>query len=125
MLSQKNRLAELDLLRFIAALSVLLFHYAFRGYAADDLSPINLPVLIPIFKYGYLGVGLFFMISGFVILMSAIGKNGREFVTSRISRLYPEFWICCTLTALVIFFFGAPHFDVSLTQFFINLTMLH
>ena len=66
----QQRVNEIDLLRFIAALAVVFFHYAFRGYAADDLSILPYPLLAPLAKYGYLGVELFFMISGFVILTS-------------------------------------------------------
>ena len=68
---RRNRVNELDLLRFFAAFSVVLYHYTFRGYAADDMSIVPYPLFAPISKYGYLGVDLFFMISGFVILMTA------------------------------------------------------
>ena len=68
---QTRRVNEIDLLRFVAALAVVFFHYAFRGYAADDRSIMPYPLLAPIAKYGYLGVELFFLISGFVILMTA------------------------------------------------------
>ena len=34
----RRRVGEIDLLRFLAALMVVLFHYGFRGYAADNLS---------------------------------------------------------------------------------------
>jgi len=43
--------------------------------------------------HGYLGVNLFFMISGFVILWTARDRTPSGFVLSRITRLYPEFWI--------------------------------
>jgi peptidoglycan/LPS O-acetylase OafA/YrhL len=69
----RSRINELDVLRLFAALFVVCFHYAFRGHAADGLSPISYPPLLPAAKYGYLGVQLFFMISGFVILMSVHG----------------------------------------------------
>ena len=40
------------------------------------------------------------MISGFVILWSAQGKDLLEFAVSRITRLYPTFWICVCLAAI-------------------------
>src|SRR5881394_93905 len=97
-----NRLYEVDLLRFFAAMSVLLFHYCFRGYAADGMSVMPYPTLAPVAKYGYLGVDLFFMISGFVILMSVSSGSLRDFFVSRVVRLYPAFWVCCTITFLTI-----------------------
>jgi peptidoglycan/LPS O-acetylase OafA/YrhL len=118
-----KRINEIDLLRFVAAMSVVIFHYAFRGFAADGLSDMPYPALSSWAKYGYLGLDLFFMISGFVILMTAANGSLRKFVTSRIARLYPAFWACCTLTFLVALFFGAPN-SVSIGQYLVNLTML-
>ncbi len=54
-----RRLKELDLLRFLAALAVVIFHYAFRGYARGDMSVMPYPLLTEVAKYGYLGVELF------------------------------------------------------------------
>ncbi|MFO0816336.1 MAG: acyltransferase [Pirellulales bacterium] len=119
-----ERITELDLLRFVAAISVVLFHYAFRGYAANDMTTMPHPELAPIAKYGHLGVQLFFMISGFVILMSAAGGSLRQFVVSRIVRLYPAFWICCTITFLFTLAIGGDRYVASWKQFLVNLTML-
>ena len=83
----KSRVNEIDLLRFIAALAVVFFHYTFRGYAADAMTIMPYPLLAPFSKYGYLGVELFFMISGFVILMTAANGSLRKFVVSRFVRL--------------------------------------
>ncbi|KQV38813.1 acyltransferase [Massilia sp. Root335] len=117
----KPRANEIDLLRFLAALAVVLFHYAFRGYAAHS-SSMPYPLLAPVAKYGCYGVELFFLISGFVILMSASSGSLKHFVISRIVRLYPAFWVCCTLTFLILLFFGrnAP----TLVQYASNMTML-
>ncbi|KAB7730012.1 acyltransferase family protein [Rudanella paleaurantiibacter] len=127
-----TRFYELDLLRLLAAMSVLVFHYAFRGYAADNLSPVQYPALEPVAKYGYLGVELFFIISGFVVLMSAEHKTVRQFVVSRVVRLYPAFWVACTLTFVVLKLFGpqpgglnpSPYLEVYGRQYLFNLTML-
>lgn len=119
-----ERISEIDLFRFVAALAVVLYHYAFRGYAADGKSILPYPALAPVAKYGYLGVELFFMISGFVILMTASRGNLRSFVASRVARLYPAFWACCALTFLVVWTFGAPRSSVTFPQFLVNLTML-
>jgi peptidoglycan/LPS O-acetylase OafA/YrhL len=119
-----KRVNEIDLLRFLAALSVVFFHYSFRGYAADDMSVMPYPTLAPLAKYGYLGVELFFMISGFVILMTAAGGSLRGFVVSRFIRLYPAFWACCTITFAAIVLIGEPRYWASVNQYLINMTML-
>lgn len=127
-----NRVYTIDLLRFVAAFSVVLYHYTFRGYYADNLSPVAYPALESVCKYGYLGVNLFFMISGYVILMSAYKKSLPHFFVSRISRLYPAYWVACTLTFLVVCFFAPSkntaawsyYYDLSLPKYLVNLTML-
>jgi peptidoglycan/LPS O-acetylase OafA/YrhL len=118
-----KRFYELDLLRFVAAFSVVLFHYSFRAYAADGLSPLPYLAIAPVTKYGFMGVDLFFLISGFVILMTASGGSKRHFVVSRVVRLYPAFWTCCTAT-FVVSLFVAKMRHVTLHDYLINLTML-
>ncbi|MES2537882.1 MAG: acyltransferase [Pseudomonadota bacterium] len=119
-----NRLNTIDLLRFAAAVLVVFYHYAFRGYAADGMSVMPYPLLAPIAKYGYLGVDLFFLISGFVVLRSASSGSLQKFVVSRVARLYPAFWVCCTLTFLSILAFGGQRYSATIPQYVINMTML-
>ncbi|MFD0737888.1 acyltransferase family protein [Lysobacter koreensis] len=121
---ESRRVNEIDLLRFAAALAVVFFHYAFRGYAADDRSIMPYPLLAPVAKYGYLGVELFFLISGFVILMTASRGSLKAFAVSRFVRLYPAFWACCTLTFLAIAVLGAERYSATLPQYLVNMTML-
>lgn len=119
-----SRVREIDLLRFIAAIAVVLFHFAFRGYAADNMTVMPYPWLGPIAQYGYLGVELFFLISGFVILMTASSGSLQQFVVSRISRLYPAFWACCTLTFIGILLIGGQRYHATWQQYLVNLTMM-
>jgi peptidoglycan/LPS O-acetylase OafA/YrhL len=119
-----RRVNEIDFLRFFAALMVMLYHYSFRGYAADGMSTMPYPLLAPVAKYGYLGVQLFFLISGFVILMTASTGSLKKFIVSRFARLYPAFWVCCTVTFVTIATIGGKYYSASIGQYFINMTML-
>jgi len=121
----KDRVTEIDLLRIIAALAVVFFHYTFRGYAGGGMSIMPYPLLAPIAKYGYFGVDLFFMLSGFVILMTASNGSLTKFVASRIARLYPAFWICCTITFIATLAIGGSRYSSSLSQYLINMTMMN
>ena len=121
---ETRRVGKLDLLRFLAAMSVTVFHLMFRGFAADDFSKVPYPLLAPVAKYGFLGVELFFIISGFVILMTASRGNLKHFAISRITRLYPTFWVCCTLTFVAILLIGGERFSASPGQYLANLTMM-
>jgi len=120
----KRRLNELDLLRFLAAIAVVFFHYAFRGYAKGDMSTMPYPLLAEPAKYGYLGVELFFMISGFVILMTASSNNLRAFFISRVVRLCPAFWVCCTITFAITLAIGQPRYSADFYQYIINMAFL-
>lgn len=72
-------------------------------------------------KYGYLGVDLFFLISGFVIMMSASHGSVRSFVASRAARLYPAFWVCCTATFSVLAVSGQGS---PVASYLANMTMV-
>jgi peptidoglycan/LPS O-acetylase OafA/YrhL len=122
---QHPRLLELDFLRFCAAIGVVLFHYLFRGWAGmDHLSNLNFDRQGEWAKYGYLGVDLFFMISGFVVLLSAEGKTVQAFVTSRFLRLFPAFWLCTTATYLALVLLHDGKLGVGFTSYLANLTMM-
>lgn len=121
---KSTRYPEIDLLRGIACLMVVAFHYLHRGQASGRLSEGAVPWLDTIAGFGYLGVHLFFMISGYVIYMSAEGASLRGFFASRVSRLYPVLWAGVVLTALVTWLAASPHFSVSVPQVLANLTMV-
>jgi peptidoglycan/LPS O-acetylase OafA/YrhL len=109
----KSRVPELDLLRFVAALAVVIYHC---GHPADLGPTVGRAT-----EFGFLGVQLFFMISGFVILWTAMGKTAPEFVISRISRLYPTFWIGVSLSAAALY---VLHWPPTLTTLLANFTMI-
>lgn len=124
------RIAVLDGLRLIAALAVVGFHYTV-AWRVDGVRPPQhfLPTAAHVTVYGFLGVELFFMISGFVICMSSWGRKLGDFFTSRVSRLYPAYWVCILLTLVVVTILpisgGVPQpAEFSLTDIAVNLTML-
>ena len=117
---ESKRYPELDVFRGLAIASVLLFHYTTRynqiyGYNAMPFS----------FPYGYLGVDLFFMLSGFVIYMSLEDiNNGYNFIVNRFSRLYPAYWASIGITFCLVSIFTLPGRQVSFYDAIFNLTML-
>lgn len=120
---KRERLASLDLLRLAAALAVVMFHYLFRGAEAERFLAHGYPAAAPFAIYGYLGVNLFFLISGFVIAWSAEGRAWTEFAAARFARLYPGFLVCMTATFIVQSLAADPRFPTGLGAWLANLLM--
>src|ERR1035437_5697064 len=106
-LPNQNRILELDAMRGIAAISVVLFHYTMGNSYS--------------FRQGGTGVDLFFIISGFVISLTlAKTSSWKDFAVNRLSRLYPTYWIVVSFTAIVSILAGVA---VTFPQYCANLTM--
>ena len=119
-----KRFYFLDLLRILAASSVILYHYLYRGWKGQsELSVLNFDFYDGIFKYGYLGVQIFFIISGFVIYISSAGKTPKQFLISRMIRLYPMYWICLLTTLIFIYAFNQPAFYIDPLDAALNFLM--
>lgn len=99
-----SRLSVLDSLRFVAAFGVVAFHYTGNTPAWDNQhAPGHLERIARIGVYGAMGVPLFFVISGFVILMTAWGRDVPQFVASRIGRLFPAYWAAVCVSLILVF----------------------
>jgi exopolysaccharide production protein ExoZ len=98
----------LDAVRFFSAFLVCLFHLGFYAWASDGSSMSHLfahrasfDALMPFAWFGWIGVQVFFVISGFVIAGSANGASPMAFLRSRALRLLPAAWICASITLTV------------------------
>lgn len=116
---KSQRYRELDALRGLAALSVVLFHYTVRYFELFA----GAPPLIQ-FDQGALGVEVFFGISGFVILMTLErSRTAGDFLVSRFSRLYPAYWTCLALTYAAMAFWPLPGREVAPLDALVDITM--
>lgn len=124
--SPSKRQNEIDLLRIAAAFSVFIFHYTDAFNYFFKIVPRNL-FIGDHFRYGYMGVMLFFVISGYVVTMSTMNKTFSEFLFSRVTRLFPVFWLSCLFAILLSRIFPAAHTFLpypNLKAVVINLTMI-
>lgn len=120
-IANSGRILELDALRGLAAVAVVLFHYTTRY---DELFGHSRPLEFAV-PWGHYGVDLFFMLSGFVILLSLERTdNAGQFAWGRFSRLYPTYWVAAILTFVAVSLFGLAGQEVSLTEALLNLTMV-
>ena len=103
-----ERISTIDGLRAIACLSVVFHHARFL--------PENFP-----FDFGRFGVLLFFIISGYCIVLafrSLTSKPIKEFLIRRIFRLYPAYWAAILLSILIGYQeFTIPKVIANLTMF--------
>lgn len=120
--AQRNGL--LDLLRFAAALTVAVYHFLYRGAVEGGYLDFGFGAAGVSVSLGYLGVNLFFMISGFVIIWSASGRDWYGFSVGRLARLYPAHLAAMTMTFLVMAWWGLPPYSTDIFQWLANLTML-
>jgi len=116
-----DRIRVIDGLRGISILLVLLFH--FTSIYPEKYSIGTDTLFLPSVSFGGVGVSIFFVVSGLVIMKSLQGGNVFTFLISRISRLYPAYIFSVLLTSLLLFLFGDWYGEVSLYQVIANMTM--
>ncbi|MBP3040929.1 acyltransferase [Bacillaceae bacterium Marseille-Q3522] len=115
----KNRFEELDSLRGIASMTVLVHHFISVGVYSAIVSYLNISPF-RIFRAGHEAVIFFFVLSGFVLYVS-LDKNRNtpysSYVLKRICRIYLPFLIAILLSLFLrgIFYNGTIH---GLSDFF-------
>lgn len=101
-MNKGTRLTNFDGLRGIAIILVVFYHYT--SYLRDQPNS-----LYRIFNYGYHGVELFFIISGFVIYFTLDKyRDSTRFVIARFCRLYPVYWCSICLVLVLVYLKGYP-----------------
>jgi peptidoglycan/LPS O-acetylase OafA/YrhL len=127
----RPRLYVVDGIRLAAALMVAVHHYA----GTDRLNqpgnsvwgrPVGeiMPAVFRFASFGWVGVEIFFVISGFVICMSCWGRTPRQFFVSRVIRLYPAYWFAVVFTSAVVTVLPGVGERLPVRDILLNLTML-
>lgn len=109
----EKRLDALDGLRGVAILLVMGFHYFYHlesAYYKSHLYPYGETFSgVPVFQYGYLGVELFFIISGFVIALTLERSSSPfEFLLRRFVRIWPALLFSAIVTFFLLNWSDAP-----------------
>jgi peptidoglycan/LPS O-acetylase OafA/YrhL len=124
-----GHIRELDGLRGIAVILVVIHHIgqSFPGFESATLPNRLLHLWIVATRPGWLGVDIFFVLSGFLIaglLMDAKGHPHfyRNFYMKRILRIFPLYYL---ILIVMLVFYGWPWHFFSLCLFFLaNVSVL-
>jgi peptidoglycan/LPS O-acetylase OafA/YrhL len=80
------RIDQLTFTRFIAAISIVIFHFG------KKIFPFNSEYIDFLFKQANIGVSYFFILSGFIMIISYRNKdniNAIDYYKNRFARIYP------------------------------------
>lgn len=128
----KLNFLSLDASRFLAAMMVVIYHFLFYSwnepgsYCGIGFLTSGGPTyysLVPTSWFGWLGVQIFFCISGFVIVYSAVNKSPSSFIASRIERLFPALLFFSTINFLIMLFEHCTATPTLIVSFFKSITL--
>ncbi|HUL13362.1 MAG TPA: acyltransferase [Methylococcaceae bacterium] len=113
---REKALVSLDILRMVAALLVVSYHYFFYSWAMQSShepynimvrSGISFPEVLSLSWWGWVGVEIFFVISGYVIASTADNGDAASFARSRLLRLTPAIFFFSTAAYLIVVAMGS------------------
>jgi peptidoglycan/LPS O-acetylase OafA/YrhL len=107
--TSRPRYALIDALRGLAACAVMLYHFT-RGDLGPGLTKLFGPWFMVGCDYGWLGVQVFFVLSGFVIANSIGDRelsfgDAARFALRRQVRLDPPYWVSLAIAVLLPWWF--------------------
>lgn len=104
--STDKKILEIQGFRSLALVMVLMFHFFSRWTQPNNVQniyPYKFEIAKQISQFGFMGVQLFFIISGFVILQTLEKQSGfSSFLIARIKRIFPSLWISLVLILLIV-----------------------
>jgi len=107
-IATSSHINSIQALRGFAALAVALLHLAGLQMLEGFRETTGL------YRYGWMGVDVFFIISGFIMVwvtqnITASPKTAWRFLVQRAVRIYPLWWVCVSFVALFFFLIhGVP-----------------
>jgi peptidoglycan/LPS O-acetylase OafA/YrhL len=103
-----NKVINIQFLRAIAAFIVVLYHTADHYFAVVDFSTTNIFSIVK--NFGYVGVDLFFVTSGYVIWVSTRNVSSffgiMSFAYGRLARIYFGYWPYFFILLIITYLFS-------------------
>jgi peptidoglycan/LPS O-acetylase OafA/YrhL len=118
--TRPSQIVGIDVMRFLAAMMVAIYHITYISWAdpgtrgdAAAMPFLAFRTWAPFVDTGWVGVQIFFVISGFVIAYTANGRSPADFIKGRAQRLVPSVWICATMSVGALLLSGSPSWEVA------------
>lgn len=111
------RLEQLTFTRFLAAISIVIFHYGRKSFLFDNEN------VAFVFRHANVFVSYFFILSGFVLIVAYGNKSfiaAVDFFRNRFARIYPIYFLAIVLTL----FLQIRTNSIDLQGLFLNVFML-
>lgn len=111
------RIEQLTFTRFLAAVSIVIFHYGSKSF------PFNDDKIAFIFRGADVGVSYFFILSGFVMMIAYGNKSvvtAKDYLKNRFVRIYPVYF----LALFVMFVLQIRTGNLDLSGLFLNILMI-
>lgn len=115
------KLDQLTFTRFVAAISIVVFHYG------KDVFPFNFDITSFLFRQANIGVSYFFILSGFVMTIAYSQKREISFLDymkRRFARIYPVYFIAIVILTVYFIIVKDLENPFDLSGLFLNLTMI-
>lgn len=112
------RLEQLTFTRFLAAISIVVFHFG------ADIYPFDYDWVKVYISNANIGVSYFFILSGFVIIIATYGQDYirySNFIKRRFSRIFPAFFFSILL---LVFYNWRTYQQIDFRGVFLNITFL-
>lgn len=112
------RLEQLTFTRFLAAISIVVFHYGMNVF------PFSHDAIDFLFRNANIGVSYFFILSGFVMIIAYNNKDKIEFwdyMKRRFARIYPVFFLAIIVLLVYVIISGGP---IGYKGLILNITMV-
>lgn len=122
-MKKKKKNGQIEALRGIIMFMIMFYHYTFRF---ESLYGIKTICFFSLDKWGEIGVGCFFIISGYFMIPKNLSEyHMKDYLRKKIVRLYPAYLLCMTLTYFSISVFGLEGRETNVTEYFLNMIMLN
>jgi len=122
-MQKKKKNVQIEALRGFIMFMIMIYHYTFRFESLYGIQTIH---FFSLDKWGEIGVGCFFIISGYFIVPENLSKyHMKDYLRKKIVRIYPAYLLCMTITFLSVSIFGLAGRETDFTEYILNAIMLN